>query len=214
MHARRSVLVFSVPLFLYPGKSFLESRWAFRNQGTEPVRLGRVSVLRTDELLPDGELSCLRMLNGDTVLGGLGLDPERDYHIYELREDRFAGRVDGRAGVKKAVSPGEAVMLSVHAVEAHPQWISTDRHILQGYVDLVDRPVWHPSTRTLRATSNVVGKEPYHVVIALNGYTPVVSQAENAQATIVVRADNSNLADLCIERQTSGRVPWTVTFDK
>jgi hypothetical protein len=154
------------------------------------------------------------MLNGDTVLGGLGLDPERDYHIYELREDRFAGRVDGGAGVTKAVSPGETVMLSVHAVEAHPQWISTDRHLLQGYVDLVDRPVWDPSARTLRATSNVVGTEPYHVVIALNGYTPVASQAESPQATIVVRADNSNLADLRIERQTSGRVPWTVTFDK
>jgi len=62
--------------------------------------------------------------------------------------------------------------------------------------------------------SDVIENEPYRVVIALNGYIPLSVEAESAQATISVRRDDANLADLIIERHANGRVPWCVTFAK
>ena len=73
--------------------------------------------------------------------------------------------------IKQAVAAGEARMLSVHAVESNPQWISTDRHVLQGYVDLVKKPQWNASKKTLSGTSSVIGGQPYRITLALNGYT-------------------------------------------
>ena len=103
-------------------------------------------------------------------------------------------------------------MLSVHAVEDHPQWISTDRHVMQGYVDMVEKPRWDAAEGTLHAVSDVIENDPYGVVIALNGYKPVTVQADGARAIISARRDDPNLADLKIESDTNGRVQWAVTF--
>ena len=153
-------------------------------------------------------------ISGNTAFGSLGLEADQDYYLYDFWNDRFVGRVSGSGAIAQSVEPGEARMLSIHAVASGPQWIATDRHLMQGYVDLVKKPQWDASTKRLRAMSDVIENEPYRVVIALNGYIPLSVEAESAQATISVRRDDANLADLIIERHANGRVPWCVTFAK
>ncbi len=104
------------------------------------------------------------------------------------------------------------MILSVHAVQTHPQWISTDRHVMQGYVDLIKKPQWDAGTGTLHAVSDVIENEPTRVVIALNGFSPLKIQAECATAEISIRPDNPNLADLVIEHPANARVNWSATF--
>jgi hypothetical protein len=85
-----------------------------------------------------GEPAAFRIdFSGNTAAGALGLDGARSYYVYDFWNDRFAGKTDGRDKLEQMVDPGEARMLSVHAVQDHPQWISTNRHIMQGYVDLL-----------------------------------------------------------------------------
>ncbi|MCP4199763.1 MAG: hypothetical protein GY762_21675, partial [Proteobacteria bacterium] len=96
-------------------------------------------------------------ISGDTAFGAMGLDAGRQYYVYDFWNDRFVGKISGAASIKQAVAAGEARMLSVHAVENTPQWISTDRHIMQGYVDLVKKPQWNPAKKTLSGTSSVIG---------------------------------------------------------
>ena len=103
-------------------------------------------------------------------------------------------------------------MLSIHAVASGPQWISTDRHVMQGYVDLIKKPQWDASARSLRAVSDVIENEPCRVVIALNGYRPLKARADGARAAVSVRRDNANLAELMIEHNANGRINWCVTF--
>ena len=52
-------------------------------------------------------------------------------------------------------------MLSIHRVQAVPQFISTDRHLMQGYVDLVEKPRWNVKKATLSGISAVVANDPY-----------------------------------------------------
>ena len=153
-------------------------------------------------------------ISGDTAFGALGLDADRQYYLYDFWNDRFAGKVPGHASIKQSLCAGEARMLSVHAVQERPQWISTDRHVMQGYVDLVEKPQWDASAQSLCAVSDVIENEPYRVVIALNGYRPLKAQADGASAVITVRQDNPNLANLKIESDANKRVSWSVTFGR
>jgi hypothetical protein len=151
-------------------------------------------------------------ISGDTAFGALGLSAEQTYYGYDFWNDRFVGQFSGAGTLHQSVQPGETRMLSVHAVVSGPQWISTDRHVMQGYVDLVETPKWDASNGTLSAVSNVIETEPYRVVIALNGYRPLNAQADGARAEISVRQDNPDLADLVIEHSANAPIRWRVTF--
>ena len=126
--------------------------------------------------------------------------------------DRYIGKFDGKSSVKQTLSAGEARMISVHAVQNYPQWISTDRHIMQGYVDLVKKPEWSSSTKTLSGISSLIGGEPYRITFALNSYSPLKVKTKGAKAEITVRKDNSNLADLVLIVNENQDVSWEVIF--
>ena len=153
-------------------------------------------------------------ISGNTAFGAMGLDADRQYYIYDFWNDRFVGKVSGNAPIEQPVPAGEARMLSVHAIQNHPQWISTDRHIMQGYVDLVRKPQWSEDTKTLSGTSSVIGGEPYRITLALNGYSPQKVTANGAAADIIIRSDNKNLADLILKVKGNREVEWEIAFSK
>ncbi len=95
-------------------------------------------------------------ISGNTASGALGLDPGEAYHLYDFWNNRYAGLVNGDHSVQQILEPGEARMLSIHAKAPRPQWISTSRHLMQGYVDLAKKPLWHSSALKLQAVSEVV----------------------------------------------------------
>ena len=153
-------------------------------------------------------------VSGDTALGALGLDAGRDYYVYDFWNDRFVGKINGSDAIEESVQPTEARMISIHAAEDNPQWISTDRHIMQGYVDLVKIPRWNEDAKTLCGTSSVIGGEAYRVTLALNGYTPQKVTASGAGVNIKIRSDHHNLADVVLEAKENRDVTWQVAFDK
>ena len=153
-------------------------------------------------------------VSGDTAFGALGLSPHSDYYLYDFWNDRFAGKIPGTGSIKQTLPPGHARMLSVHAVENNPQWISTDRHIMQGYVDMPKKPKWNSKQKTLSGTSSVIENEPYKITLALNGCKPGEVKAAGASAEIKVRTENPNLADLVLKAGKNRNVTWKVTFSK
>jgi hypothetical protein len=151
-------------------------------------------------------------LSGNTAFGALGLNPDHSYYLYDFWNDRFVGKLDGNGSLKQNLSSGEARMLSVHAVRNIPQWISTDRHVMQGYVDLVKKPVWDAKTKTLSGISSLIGEESCRITLALNGYRALKVDADIADAQISVRKDNPNLADMVLFSNKNQDVYWKVSF--
>jgi uncharacterized protein (UPF0218 family) len=105
-------------------------------------------------------------------------------------------------------------MISIHAVEKNPQFISTNRHIMQGLVDMVELPVWNENNKVLVGKSKVIGREEYRVVIALNGYKSVKCSAQNAKATIKMIDGEKDLAVLSILSAINKDVAWEISFKK
>jgi hypothetical protein len=148
----------------------------------------------------------------DTSFGGMGLKADKSYYVYDFWNDAFLGKFAGRGRLEQVLRPGEVRMMSVHEVQKHPQFISSNRHVMQGYVDVL-KTAWHPATRTLSGTSKVVGGETYKLVIATNGRKPVGCAVQGAKAEVKLNAPESDsIAVLSIDRADNGTVDWSVSF--
>ena len=158
--------------------------------------------------LPTTEAEISVPLSGDTVDGALGLDPAKEYYVYDFWNNHFAGRVKGAGTLNQTLRPGEARMLSIHEVEPNPQFLSTSRHLLQGYVDLARRPVWNARDHTLSGAARIIGGETYDIVIALNGYHALKASAKNAAIRVEPIAGGENLALLKMDAPENATIEW------
>ncbi len=150
---------------------------------------------------------------GSTAEGTLGLDPGKDYYVYDFWNDAFVGKVAGSGKLSRQLRPGEVRMMSIHEAKDHPQFISTNRHIMQGYIDLV-RIEWLPGRNILRGISRVTGGDSYVVTIATNGYTARSAQVDDPNTRAVLENGDNGLSRLIIKRDENAIVEWTVRFCK
>ncbi len=99
-------------------------------------------------------------ISGPQVEGALGLDPDREYYLFDFWNHHFIGKRAGDSRLEQELRPGEARMISVRECLDRPQVLSTDRHLMQGYLDLegVD---WDKERQVLSGVSKVVGDDPY-----------------------------------------------------
>ncbi len=164
--------------------------------------------------LPTREETFTVPLSGEQVSGALGLDPAQEYYFYDFWNDRFAGRLKGSESLVQKLRPGEARMLAVHEVEPNPQFLATDRHIMQGYLDMTKYPVWTEAQKSLSGTSRVVAGEPYRVILATNGQKPAAASAKGAKAKVAAIDAANGLAVLTLESPENVAAEWTVTFAK
>ena len=146
--------------------------------------------------------------------GGLGLRVDKSYYLYDFWNDHLVGKFNGNDILKQQLRSGETRMISIHEAEENPQFISTNRHIMQGLVDMTGLPQWNSHTGILTGKSKVVGGETYKVTIALNGYRPLSAKAKNARVEILATDKRSGLAVMSVNADTNCEVEWSVTFKK
>ncbi len=98
-------------------------------------------------------------LSGGPMEGALGLGGDKQYYLYDFWNDRFTGLYDGSISVSQRLDGGEARVISVHEKVDYPQFISTNRHMMQGYVDMPEKPEWNSGEMELKGTSAVIAGE-------------------------------------------------------
>ena len=103
-------------------------------------------------------------------------------------------------------------MMSVHEVREHPQFISTNRHIMQGYVDLVQIK-WLPGRNILSGISKITGDDPYVITVAANGYVPKTAKVNDPDTQAVLENTDRGLVKLILTRSENAIVEWTVRFE-
>ena len=153
-------------------------------------------------------------LGAQNVDGGLELDPASTYYIYDFWNDSFLGKYNGNDELEQLLRPGEARMLSIHKVERNPQFLSTNRHIMQGFIDMTKYPEWNGKKKVLEGTSSVIGGETYKIIIALNGYKAIKAETAGDATFKVQSIDNKNgLAVLTIDSKENNEIAWKVKFE-
>jgi len=150
-------------------------------------------------------------LSGSTAEGTLGLNPDKDYYVHDFWNDAFVGRIAGSSKLSQQLRPGEARMMSIHKAEDHPQFISTNRHVMQGYIDLI-RIEWLPGRNILRGISRITGGDSYVVTIATNSYTARAAKVDDPNTRATLKNGDNGLSRLIIKRDENAIVEWTVEF--
>jgi hypothetical protein len=144
--------------------------------------------------------------------GGLGLDPARQYHVFDFWNDRYVGLLRGSDTLTQQLRAGEARMMSLHEAVPHPQFLSTDRHVLQGVVGLV-RCEWQAGPKKLVGVSRLVAEEPCTVIIAANGCRPKSVSAGTGQISWLPRPESPDLLALRLLSHSGGIVEWQLAFE-
>jgi hypothetical protein len=151
-------------------------------------------------------------ISGDRVSGSLALDSKQEYYVYDFWNKSFISKLKGTERLEQDLRPGEARMMSVREVLDCPQVLSTDRHIMQGYLDMTGI-VWKSPSKTLKGTSKIVGADPYLICIATNGYTSLQAFSECSETKLSVVNESGGLLYLKIESAENKEVSWSVVFN-
>jgi hypothetical protein len=152
-------------------------------------------------------------LSGDRVAtGAIGLDPAASYYVYDFWSNTLVGKFPGTAKIERELGPSHCAMLSIRKVQSNPQVLSTDRHVLQGWVDLAEVK-WDAADRKLSGTAKVIGGEPFRIVLAGNGRKPIRASANDALARMESHPAGGELTTLVMERKDNGETRWSVEFE-
>jgi hypothetical protein len=152
-------------------------------------------------------------ISGDRVDGSLALDGKKEYYVYDFWNKSLIGKLKGNTRLEQNLRPGEARMMSVREALDSPQVLSTDRHIMQGYLDMTGI-VWEPATKTLRGTSKVIGADPYLICIATNGYHSPRAFSASSETKLSVVDESGGLLYVKIESAENKEISWSVVFNK
>lgn len=147
-------------------------------------------------------------ISGERVGNAIDLDPKGEYHAYEFWTDSYLGKLSGTGQLSRTLEPNHCAMISLRKAQSNPQVISTDRHLLQGWVDL-ENVTWDAAAKTLKGTAKVIGGDPFKITIASNGLTAKVGKATGASAET---SKNGELDTLTLKSDTSGDVAWEVGY--
>ena len=151
-------------------------------------------------------------LCGDRVTeGALGLDPTASYYIYDFWNDAYLGKMSGKDVVERELEPLHSAMLSVRKVKDNPQVLSTNRHILQGWVELKDVN-WDSAGKKLSGIAKIIGGEPFRIVVANNGRKNIRVISAGSKARMESHPAGKNFAILVLERKDSKETYWEVKY--
>lgn len=151
-------------------------------------------------------------ISGDPASNALGLAAASSYHAYEFWSDTYIGQLSGSARLERELEPNHCAMISLRKVQPNPQVLSTNRHVLQGWVDLVDVK-WDAATKTQSGTAKVVEGESFKVVIAKNGFKGGKVSCADGNARLEAHPALEDLGIIVLDRPTSGNVKWNLSFD-
>src|SRR3989449_53294 len=87
----------------------------------------------------------------------VGLDPAREYLVFDFWKQKFLGKVRGEYSLE--LPPHASAVLALRPAEDHPQLVGTDRHITMGAVELKDEK-WDPAKKELRIKVTLVENYP------------------------------------------------------
>lgn len=152
-------------------------------------------------------------LSGLQVDGALGLNPEKEYHLFDFWNNDYIGKIKGDTRLEQELRPGEARMISVRACQHRPQVISTDRHIMQGYLDMSDVN-WDEDKQVLSGKSKIVAGDPYRVTLALNGYAPIKVEGDNDGTQARLSQSKNGIVEFTLEGPKNSEIHWSVSFKK
>jgi len=148
------------------------------------------------------------------TLDRLWLDPKATYVVYDFWKEQYVGEISEEITVK--VQPGSVTLLTIHKKSGIPQFLSTDRHVMQGALE-IEAINWNDTSKTLSGISIGPVHSAHHVVIYLPEAHPwsqgkqVLFQDFDGYSFKMV---DDHILSLQVQFNESDRVKWEIDLTK
>ncbi len=145
----------------------------------------------------------------EIAMADLGLDPEKEYLVYEFWRKQFLGTV--RKSFTRTLPEVDCEVYSLVEKKEHPLLVSTSRHLRQMAYDVMDLK-WDGQARTLAGTSKVVGGDSYELRV----YVPAEYRLVEASAPglEVESHQDGELCGVSWKSPENRDVSWVLQFAK
>ncbi len=144
----------------------------------------------------------------------LGLPSDRPIHVFDFWNQDFLGTWN--AGMTLDVAPTSCRVLTLMPSDSRIQLLSTNRHITQGWVDLMAQH-YDPATQTYRGQSHVIKNDPYELCFVFpkgeNFQVKSVSAHRGDTSLPVSTADHQGWSRIRIESPQTTDITWEVRFE-
>jgi len=150
-------------------------------------------------------------LSGECVDNAIGLDPSAEFHAYDFWTDTYLGKLSGKTRLEREIEPNHCAMISIRKAQPNPQVVSTDRHVLQGWVDLTDVN-WNATSKTLSGTARVIGGDPFKISVVHSGAKPLKAQATGGDAKLDAHSAQG-LGALVLTAKETADVKWAIQYE-
>jgi len=148
----------------------------------------------------------------------LGLDPQQAYHVYDFWRGIYLGA--WKQGMFVEIPPADVRVITLVPATDRPVLVSTNRHITQGWVDVLAlEDGGSPEAPILRGRSRVIGGDPYRLTIGLppgaHSYRLVDASVQGTRPRAIQVRHTSHLgyATVTIDSRESQEVEWELRFE-
>ena len=144
----------------------------------------------------------------------LGLKPDKVYLVFDFWKQQFLG--EARGELKITVQPGTVALLAIHEKSGRPQFVSTDRHISQGAVEIEDL-VWNQDTKTLSGISTGPLQTSHQVSVYIPGEHPWTWSGSGRfrdHESYSLKLVDNNIIRVHVQFDKTDRIPWEIKTDE
>ena len=139
----------------------------------------------------------------------LGLEPGRDYLVFEFWTQIFLGKCRGSFTAPAMDTNNGMQVFAIREARAYPWVLSTTRHLSQGGVCLMDEK-WDQSSNILSGTSKVIAGDPYVLTVHLPAGFKLKAAAVAGEKVEI--ANQQETATVRIVPSATRTVAWEMTF--
>lgn len=153
-------------------------------------------------------------LGEDSAFGGVGLDSDKEYEIWDFWDWDYIGRFKGSDILSLDIRKNEMKTMAVREVREDPYLLSTSRHVLQGAFDAKDVS-YDKASMTMTGTFDIVANDSYKAIISLNDNNLAIENFsidnENVTASCKINPFG-NYAEIILDAPQNETVNFTLTF--
>ena len=145
----------------------------------------------------------------------LWLDADKIYVAFDFWKQKFIGEISGE--IKVTLEPGSVSLLTLHEKSGKPQFISTDRHVSQGAIE-VGNTNWNENTKTFSGLSTGPLNSSHNVYVYIptahswtwSGGPDLFHDYDSYSLRLV----DENIIQVHVRFEKSEKVSWEIKYNE
>ncbi len=149
------------------------------------------------------------------LLERLWLNTNKTYLAFDFWKQKFIGEISKE--IKVTLQPGSVTLLTLHEKQGKPQFISTDRHVLQGVIE-IENAEWNENSKTFSGISNGPLSSSHNVYVHIpepHEWTwsggPILFHDYDSYSLKLI---DEHIVQVHVDFENKETVSWQIKFDE